>query len=358
MKRVRVLSTTYASGALVALCLVATAAGAQQQSGSARTPWGAPDIQGMWDFRTLTPFERPDVFGDRAVLTPEEAKAFAQATLDTLNVDVQRSGEGNVDVEGAYNNFWFDWGTELSEDLRTSLIVDPPDGKLPPITEETRVALRAQNAERRYPVRDLFSFSAGSTTFRPEGPEFVGLSERCLQGFNAGPPLSPSAYNNNLEIIQTRDYVVLVTEMIHDARIVSLDGRPHLPSELRRWQGDSRGHWDGNTLVVETTNFSDKTPAFQLPVTIANVEESGGVGSSVNVRLVERFTPIGEGRLLYEYTLSDPKTFTAPFTVAIPLRASTQRMFEYACHEGNYAMGGMLRGARLLEAEAAASGGQ
>ena len=183
----------------------------------------------------------------------------------------------------------------------------------------------------------------------------LGLSERCLVGFNAGPPITPSAYNNNLRIVQTPGYIVLVTEMIHDARIIPLDDRPHQPSEMKRWSGVSRGHWDGNSLVVDTTNFTDKTPAFQLPATLEALDK-GVVGSGVNLHLTERFTPVGKGRLLYTYTIDDPATFVRPFTVSIPLRATKGPMFEYACHEANYAMPGILKGARLLEAESAAAG--
>ena len=205
-----------------------------------RTSWGAPDIQGIWDFRTLTPLERPEMLADKAVLSPAEARAFQEQAVRLLNVD-ERTGEAAVDVEKAYNNFWFDWGTEINEDLRTSLLIDPPNGRLPEITDEALVLMDKHNRLRMPPVRDLYSFSADITQFRPEGPESLGLSERCLLGLNAGPPLTPSAYNNNLRIVQTPNYVVLVTEMIHDARIVPIGGPPRLPTDLPRWSGDSRG---------------------------------------------------------------------------------------------------------------------
>ena len=321
-----------------------------------RTAWGTPDISGVWDFRTLTPLERPPEFGDKAVLTADEARAFQAAAVQAADVDSWQEDQAAVDVEGAYNTFWFDWGEEVNEDLRTSLIVDPPDGRLPAITPEAMARMEEQNRHRSPPVRDLFSYSADVTTFLPPGPESLGLSERCLVGLNAGPPMQPSAYNNNLRIVQTPDYVVLVTEMIHDARIVPMDGRPRLPDEIQRWSGDARGRWEGNTLVVETTNFTDKTPTFQLPATLLTAPELGSVGSAADMTLTERFTPTADGRLLYEYTVDDPKTFVRPFTVALPMRASDQLMYEYACHEGNYAMPGMLKGARLLEAEQAAGG--
>jgi len=317
-----------------------------------RTSWGAPNIEGLWDFRTLTPLERPLDMADKTELTPEEAEVFRQAAIQAHDVD-NRTGDASIaDVEGAYNTFWWDWGTELDEDLRTSLIVDPPNGRLPGITPEALAQNKMQKRLRTAPVRDLLSYSANPEEFRPPGPEALGLSERCLVGFNAGPPFTPSAYNNNLRIIQTPDYIVLVTEMIHDARIIPMDGSPHPPPEMTRWSGDSRGHWDGNTLVVDTTNFSDKTPTYSLAT---SADLAGGVvGSGINLHLTERFTPVGEGRLAYEYTIDDPATFVQPLTVMIPLRATEGPMFEYACHEANYAMPGILKGARLLEAEAEA----
>ena len=315
-----------------------------------RTSWGAPSIDGIWDFRTLTPFERPPELAGKEFFTPEEARAFAERKLRLLDVD-QRVGVARIDVEGAYNSFWWDWGSGVSEDLRTSLVVDPPDGRLPAITPAARERMKEQARQGTAPVRGLVSLTVNGSEFRPEGPESLGLSERCLVGFNAGPPLTPSAYNNNLRIVQTRDYVVLLTEMIHDARVVPLDGRPHLPAGIQRWSGDSRGHWEGDTLVVDTTGFTDKTPAFQLPLSIETALDGGTVGSGVDLHLVERFTPVGEGRLLYQYTVEAPAALTRPFTVAIPMRASRERLFEYACHEGNYAMRGMLKGARTLEGE-------
>ncbi len=337
------------------LCLLAALPVSAQSTAARyqpeRTSWGAPRIEGVWDFRTLTPLERPLELAGKAHFTPEEALAFREQALRLLDVDNRAGEPSQLDVEGAYNSFWWDWGTELSDDLRTSLIIDPPDGRLPAITAEARARLEEQNRLRTPPVRDLLSYSANPATFRPEGPESVGLSERCLVGFNAGPPLNPSAYNNNLRVVQTPDYVLLVTEMIHDARIVALDGRPHLPAGLDRWSGDSIGRWEGDTLVVDTRGFTDKTPSLQLPATLADLDR-GAVGSGRDLHLVERFTPVGKGRLRYEYTVEAPGVFVRPFTVAVPLRASPERMFEYACHEGNYAMRGMLKGARLLEAEA------
>ncbi len=317
-----------------------------------RTTWGTPDLSGTWDFRTLTPFERPASLAGKAVLTPEEARRFQADALDRVHRD-NREDVTTTDVEGAYNDFWWDYGKELTEDLRTSLIVDPADGRLPELTEAARAGLAEANRTRPLPVRDLFSysFSEGPTAFVPDGPDSVGLSERCLVGFNAGPPMRPSAYNNNLEIVQTHDHVVLVTEMIHDARIVPLDGRPRLPAEIVRWSGDSRGHWEGDTLVVETTHFNPKKAVFQVSADPDRGREGGAAGVASGLKLTERFTRVADGQLLYEFTVDAPETFTQPFTVAVPMNATEDRMFEYACHEGNYAMGGMLRGARLRDDE-------
>ncbi len=317
-----------------------------------RTSWGDPKIEGLWDFRTITPFERPVEVADKAIFTPQEARSFRESVLAALDVD-NRASDNSVDIEGAYNNTWYDWGAELTQDLRTSLIIDPPNGRLPKLTEQARKQMEQHNRLRLPPVRDLFSFSANPTTFRPAGPESLGLSERCLVGLNAGPPLSPSAYNNNLRIVQTPNYVLLVTEMIHSARIVPINGQFHLPEGLRQWSGGSIGYWEGDTLVVETKNFSDKTSTFQMPAgSVADATQSGAAGSAKTLLLIERFRNEG-GSLIYQYTINHPSTFILPFTVEIPMRKSNARMYEYACHEGNYAMESMLKGARVLEAEAA-----
>jgi hypothetical protein len=319
-----------------------------------RNSSGQPDLQGIWDFRTLTPLERPIELGDKAVFTEEEQAAFKSKTIDSLDVDKARDEDAvtdtNTDVEGAYNNFWFDYGSSMSEDRRTSLIIKPENGRLPALTEEA-IARMKQNHLRNYPVRDILSI--GVKDFRPVGPESLGLSERCLLSFNAGPPLTPSAYNNNLRIIQTPQHVVIFTEMIHDARIVPIDGSPHLPAEMTKWTGDSRGHWDGDTLVVETTNFTGKTPTFQMPINLVDPTMNGVVGTGENFTLVERFTRTSDSVIVYEYTVTDPSTFTEPFTVAIPLKANDSQLFEYACHEGNHGAAGMLSGARQEEKEEA-----
>ena len=321
-----------------------------------RNSLGQPNLQGVWDFRTLTPLERPKSLGDKAVFTAEEQAIFRAAAVDATDVDKLREKtaktDAATDIEGAYNNFWMDYGTTMNEDRRTSLIVNPKNGRLPKLSKKALTQLKT-NRLRNYPVRDIVSI--GLTNFLPVGPEALGLSERCLLSFNAGPPLNPSAYNNNLRIIQTPKHVVIFTEMIHDARIVPIDGSPHLPTEMTKWTGDSRGHWDGNTLVVETTNFTGKTPTFQLPININDAEMNGVVGTGESFTLIERFTRTSDSRVIYEYTVKDPSTFTKPFTVAIPLKATEDQMFEYACHEGNHGAAGMLSGARQSEKEAAAA---
>lgn len=217
---------------------------------------------GVWDFRSLTPLQRPRELAGKSVLTVEEAAAYERERVALLDKD-RRTGDGLSsagDVANAYNEFWWDYGKELTDDRRTSLVVDPPDGRIPDLTS-TGQARRASRREMRR--RDAWS------------PVDRGVAERCILGFNAGPPMNPSAYNNNVQIFQAPGYVVLLNEMVHDSRIVSLDGRDHLPGKMRQWRGDSRGRWDGDTLVVESTNFTETT-SFS--------------GSGQAMRLVERFT--------------------------------------------------------------------
>ena len=229
---------------------------------------------------------------------------------------------------GAYNDFWMDQGTNVVGTRRTSLIVDPPNGRLPDVTEAGRARARA-----------------GRGSFSSDLPEsYVDLSnaDRCILGFNAGPPITPGGYNQNMQLFQTPNHVVLLTEMVHTVRVVPLDGRPALDDSLRQMSGDSRGHWEGETLVVETTNFDGRR---------------GWRGSTPGMRLVERFTRVDADTLEYAYTVTDPDTWTAPWTVELPMRRNELPLFEYACHEGNYAMDAMLGGARADERKAA-SGGQ
>ena len=315
-----------------------------------RTRWGQPDLQGIWDFRTITPLQRPEELADKEFLTDEEAAGLEQAAADRIarlaapsevRTKPLPAGGGGRAV-GAYNNFWFDSGTEVIEDKRTSLIVDPPDGRLPPLrpgTEE-QVGSGSEDLPGHRPVR----YRVGG--IGADGPEDRGLGVRCLLGFNSGPPMIPSAYNNNMQLFQTSAYVVILNEMVHNARIVPLDGRPHLAPDVRQWVGDARGHWEGDTLVVETTNFTDKTASFNPSIT-------SSVGTGETLTLTERFSRVGADTLLYEFTVDDPTTFTRHLSAAIPMRKTQGPLFEYACHEGNYAMAGILAGARAEEKAAA-----
>ena len=296
------------------------------------TPWGAPNLQGVWDFRTITPLQRPEELGEQAFLTEEEAANLEQEAVDRdeqlLNQAARRTEAGG-DV-GAYNNFWMDRGTNIVGDRRTSLIVDPPNGRFPPVTEAGR-----QRA------------AAGRGSFSDDLAEsYVNLSnaDRCIVGFNAGPPITPGGYNQNMQLFQTPDHVAVLTEMVHTTRIIPLDGRPGLGQDIRQWSGDSRGHWEGDTLVVETTNFNDHNLY------------STWRGSSEDMKLVERFTRVDAETLLYEFTVSDSATWTSPWTVQVPMRRNELPMFEYACHEGNYSMEAMLGGARADERSATQDG--
>ena len=329
--------------ALAALVVATTPAAAQNEDRPEppRTSWGAPDLQGVWDYRTATPMERPRNYGDREFLTDEEAAAYEQQFSQRLD-DSRRSPGTVADVERAYNEFWYDFGSNLTEDKRTSLIVDPPNGRIPPLTEEARLRATGPNES---PLRERVIFRSGA-----DGPEDRGLSERCILGFSSGPPLTPSAYNNNMQLFQTPDHVVIFTEMVHEARIIPLDGRPHLPRDLLQWLGDSRGHWDGDTLVIETINFTDKA-------SFTGTLGTRG-GSDENLHLIERLTRLDADTLVYEFTVTDVTAWTHPWTAVIPLRSSEGSLFEYACHEGNHGMMGILSGARAEERAAAEAAAQ
>ncbi len=298
---------------------------------SPRTEWGQPDLRGMWDFRTLTPLQRPANLAGKEFLTEEEAATFVQQTLQARDKD-RRYDNANLDVEFAYNQFWWDYGDSITDDKRTSLIVDPPDGKIPGLTPEAQALARSRGG----PVTGRVVIGGVAS-----GPEDVGLSERCMLGFSSGPPIVPSEYNNILQVYQTRDHVVIFTEMIHEARIVPLDGRPHLPGHMEQWLGDSRGHWEGDTLVVDTTNFTDKVGSF------STTSVSWGTGERLH--LTERFTRVDADTLRYEFTVDDPSRWQQPWSGEIPLRTADGPLFEYACHEGNYSIVNVLRGERARE---------
>ena len=320
-------SISLAATLAAALFIPAAAAGQDDAWQAPRTADGRPDLQGVWDFRSLTPLERPEAIADQDVFTAEEAAQFTEERLAALDKD-QPGPDGRIPLSGGYNDFWWDYGRELTDDLRTSLVVDPPDGRIPSLTADGR--------ERA----DLRRAALGRDA---HGPEDRGAFERCILGFNAGPPMNPSAYNNNMQLFQTAGHVVILNEMVHDARIVPLDGSDHLPDGVRQWRGDSRGRWEGDTLVVETKNFTGKT-SFR--------------GTGPGLRLVERFTRVAEGTLLYEYTVTDPESFERPWSVAVPMRKNDLPVFEYACHEGNYGMLNLMVSARSEDARKAAEAGR
>ena len=338
--------------AMASLCVAVAVstvspAGAQTIDEPPRLADGQPDLQGVWDFRTLTPLQRPEDQSSKAVLTAEEAaEVESQAAART----VAANAPSEVRTEplpvggdiGAYNSYWVDQGARVVDDQRTSLIVDPPTGRLPEL--QSGVEMDELSLGEDLPgVRPVRVRAAG---IGADSYEDRGLSERCLLGFNTGPPIVPAGYNQNIQIFQTSDNVVILHEMVHDARIVPIDavGRDTLPDSIRQWMGSSRGHWDGDTLVVETRNFTDKTASFNPSVSTA-------AGSGASLHLTERFRRVDSDTLLYEYTVDDATTFTRPFTAVLPMKRG-QAMFEYACHEGNYGLFNMLAGARVEEATA------
>jgi hypothetical protein len=284
-------------------------------STASRTADGHPDVQGVWFFGTLTPLERPADLAGRTHLTDEEIAAIekrAASRPETFGLFADRS--------------------KYTFDKRTSLIVDPADGRVP---------ARTPAGEKRQADRDAARRAA-------DNPEDLPVYERCILGFNAGPPIIPGGYNQNIQLFQTRDYLVINTEMNHDARIIQLDGRPRLPTHIRQWDGDSRGRWEGDTLVVTTTNFmSTGTGTLMLDGNRARP----GVGWSPdeNLTLIERFKLADGDTLIYEFTITDPTVWTTPWTMSLPMTRSDQHVYEYACHEGNYDMMHILSGARALE---------
>jgi hypothetical protein len=287
-------------------------------SGRAQTrerPSAKPDLYGVWDFATLTPLQRPNGIKG-PTFTEAESQTFLAQLIPSEEERGRPDGKGDLRL-GNYPPAFMDQGESFVGGNRSSLIIDPPEGRIPytPEAQRRMAAARAAGA-------------------RTDNPEDFGNGPRCIIGFNAGPPMTPGGYNNNVQIIPGRDRVVIMTEMVHTARIVRLDSRSHLPTALRLWSGDSVGWWEGDTLVVETTNFNDKA-MFQ--------------GSSENMRLIEKFRLADAKTLVYEFTVNDPTTFTRPWTAQFPMRRSDTSIYEYACHEGNYALANMLRGARAAD---------
>ncbi len=310
------------------LLLTALAVQAQTRD-TPRLPWGDPDLEGTWTNATLTLLQRPADLGAKAVFTPEEAAAWDKQRIEQTNAD-RPARPGEV---GAYNDAFFERGTGGVKSRRTSLVIDPPDGRIPALTPQAQEKVEArQRREAASPA---------------DAPEDRWLTERCIL-FGATVPMLPEPYNNNYAIIQTPGYVVIRVEMNHDTRIIPLDGRPHLPSRLSQWTGDSRGRWEGTTLVVETRNlkFNDKSRF--------------GVGylnglSDENLRVVERFTRTDANTITYQATIEDATVFTKPWTVELSMDRTDAALYEVACHEGNYGMANILSGHRAEERAAAAA---
>lgn len=303
---------------------------AEESYKAPRNEYGHPNLRGVWNFSSDIPLERPVNLTEKEFFSKEEldekreksrarAKQFDDYTGDAFGV-------------GGYNSFWIEASAQ-NDDLRTSLLVDPPDGQLP---ERVKGAITQSGGlgpdiPGTRPVR----YRVGGIA--KDGPEDRGLSERCLMGFNSGPPFVPSLYNNNVQIFQTGEHIVLMTEMIHDARIIPLDNRPRLGKDMAPWSGESRAHWEGESLIVETENFTNKIDVFR------------NTGSADNMKLTERFTRVANDKVQYQFTINDPQSFVRPFTVLVNMPRVDGQIYEYACHEGNYAMVSILTGARLDE---------
>ncbi|HUF69190.1 MAG TPA: hypothetical protein VMM79_11170 [Longimicrobiales bacterium] len=313
---------------MAALAFLEVPAGAQTPP---PTPWGDPDLQGTWDFTTITPLERPAQFAGREFLTDAEAATIEQEInrrrfeSEEKDPGAFAPAAGDPNDPGIYNLGWW-WepeGRKLVQTRRTSLVIDPPDGRLPALTPQAQATFshREEIRQRRYEPADL------------------PLAERCILGFNSGPPMVPGPYNNLVQLFQAPGYVVIVNEMVHDARIVPLDGRAHVGSSIQLWTGDARGRWEGDTLVVETRNFTDHgTGTFGSP----------GL-SDRNMHLVERFTRVDDRTLVYQFTVNDPTVWTRPWTAEVPMRRIDGFVMEYGCHEGNYGLANILAGARAEE---------
>ncbi len=323
----------------------------------ARTSDGRPDFTGTYDTATITPLQRPEEFGNSLTLTPEMAEAAAKRIADYKAAQNQDSdpnrgappegGDGSTGAAGnvgGYNTFWVDNGEtaiKIDGEYRTSIITVPENGRRPEMTPEGQKQAMARRAFFRENQGDAWWLEMdGPGPY--DGPESRTLSDRCLLGFGStgGPPMLPTLYNNHKRIVQTPDHVMILVEMVHDARVIRLNGE-HAPPEVRRWLGDSIGWWEGDTLVVDTTNFTDE-PALSL--------------ATRDLHVVERFRRLDDGTLLYSFMVEDPNVWTEPWGGEYPWPATDDRVYEYACHEGNYAMEGILRGARILEAEAETTG--
>lgn len=322
---------------------------AADEGESLRTEWGHPDLQGVWNFSTEIPFERPARYGDREYLTEGEireiqARLAAEAAAGAVvEADPELADRGAPSTDErfvyGYDHFWYEMAS-IAETVRTSQITYPRDGQMPAVLADAPRGSSGflQDASGERPVR------TGSGGIGKDGPEDRGLPERCIVGMNALPPYRPSRYNNNLQIVQNRDHVVILSEMIHNARVIPLNDLPPLPEDMELWTGDSRGYWDGDTLVVETRNFSFLTASLQ------------SLGTGKHKFLTERFTRGNYDTLEYEWTLEDSATFSDRITAVLPMAKVAGQLYEYACQEGNYGLLNILRGAREEERRAAGAG--
>jgi hypothetical protein len=284
---------------------------------SRRLPDGQPDLQGIWTNATITPMERPAEFAGKPFMTEQEA-----AEYEKNYVQHQKESFTN-DVNGPLRLTWWDSGSKVVQTRRTSIVIDPPDGKIPPLTPQAQTAERVRRAATR-------SGHIDTVADRP-------LNERCIIWPTDGPPMMSSFYNNNYRIVQSPGYVAIYIEMVHDVRMIPLDGRPHVASNIRSWMGDSVGHWEGDTLIIDTTNFNGRT-SFR--------------GSDENLHVIERFRRTAEHTLLYQFTIDDPSAFTQPWTGEVPWLSAPGPLYEYDCHEGNFhSMASMLKTARSEEAK-------
>ncbi len=285
---------------------------------------GHPNFEGIWNSATATPLERPRELKDKPFFTPEEAAQWERQFALT-NAEPSPEAARKSAGTGTYNAFYREWGTSTVKTRRTSIITDPPDGRIPALTPAA-AEIKSQRLERLK---------------KAENPEDLGLQDQCLTFLTSGPPLLPYSYNSNYQIVQTNDAILVHAEMIHDARIIHLDGRPHLPSRVRQWSGDSIGRWDGNTLVVDTTNFNDGGGFYG--------DAGGNFGWDRNLHLIERFSLLDAETLLYQFEIDNPTAFTRPWKGELTMTRSTGNIYEFACHEGNYSLTNMMRGYRATE---------
>ena len=298
------------------------------------TPWGDPDLQGRWSNATLTPLQRPTELGDKAFYTPEEARELVSSMLNRGDEGERLEAEREAGNSGSYNDAWMDRGNNIVPTLRTSLIIDPPTGRVPPFT---------QAAQRQYEANMEYGRMHPADTAADRY-----LTERCLVFGGGAAPMFPEPYNNNYYIVQTPDYVTIMAELNHEVRIIPIDGREHFPEKVQQWTGDSRGYWDGDTLVVETKNQRPNRHFYGVQMLDSVMSD--------NFSVTERFTRTAPDQIRYQATVEDPDVFTAPWTVEIFMHPQEGPLIEFACHEGNYGMVGILTAAREEERKAAESG--